>query len=231
MRRITFSPGEFYHIYNRGTEKRNIFLSKNDYRRFLLLLYHCNNTSNVILRLDKRFDPGSREETLIDIGSYCLMPNHFHLLILEKIQGGISRFMQKLATGYTMYFNKRHDHNGVLFQGKFKATHADEDEYLKYLIAYIHLNPVKLFDSKWKENGIFDRKRAEEYLMHYHQSSYLDYLGLKRQENVILSKNVLPDYFTSGTDFKTMVTAWLSYKNKIQGRKQNTRSDLVLVDG
>ena len=217
MRRITFSPGEFYHIYNRGTEKRNIFVSKNDYRRFILLLYHCNNTSNVILRLDKQLGPNSREEILVDICAYCLMPNHFHLLIREKTEGGISRFMQKLATGYTMYFNKRHDRNGVLFQGKFKATHVDKDEYLKYLVAYIHLNPVKLFDSKWKENDIFDRKRAKEYLMQYYQSSYLDCIGLKRPENVILSKNILPAYFTSGMDFKDMVTNWLGYKSLVQG--------------
>src|SRR3989344_9596270 len=100
MKRISFSPGEFYHIYNRGTEKRNIFLSKNDYYRFLLLLYHCNSSKNVVLRLEnKNFDLDPQKETLVDICAYCLMPNHFHLLIHEKIEGGISRFMQKLSTG------------------------------------------------------------------------------------------------------------------------------------
>lgn len=215
MRRITFSPGEFYHIYNRGTEKRNIFLSKNDYHRFLLLLYHCNNTSNVILRLDKQFDPDSREETLVDIGSYCLMPNHFHLLIREKTQGGISRFMQKLSTGYTMYFNKRHEHSGVLFQGKFKSIHVDSDEYLKYVFSYIHLNPVKLIDPNWKENGISNHDKASEYIEKYHYSSYQDYIGVNRPEGVIITKDSMPNYFSSENEYERTVSDWLNFKPEI----------------
>ena len=211
MRKVIFSPGEFYHIYNRGTEKRKIFLSKRDYQRFLLLLYYCNSDSNVVLRLEEQlFSPKSRKEPLVDICFYCLMPNHFHLLIREKIEGGVSRFMQKLSIGYTMYFNKLHERNGVLFQGKFKATHANNDRYLKYLISYIHLNPVKLIDPQWKENGISDRKKAEEYLTRYSGSSYLDYLGIHRPENAIISKDALPDYFNSEKNFKNTVTDWLS---------------------
>ncbi|OGN12866.1 MAG: hypothetical protein A3C71_01035 [Candidatus Yanofskybacteria bacterium RIFCSPHIGHO2_02_FULL_43_15c] len=213
MRKIIFSPGEFYHIYNRGTEKRNIFLRKGDYRRFLLLLYHCNNTSNVVLRLEEQhFNTESHKEPLVDIYSYCLMPNHFHLLIGEKIEGGISRFMQKLSIGYTMYFNKLRERSGALFQGKFKATHADNDRYLKYLISYIHLNPVKLIDPEWKENGISDKEKAEEYLTRFGESSYLDYLGVRRPESAILSKDNFPKYFNSGNDFKNMVIDWLDYQ-------------------
>ncbi len=211
MRRISFTPGEFYHIYNRGTEKRNIFLRKNDYERFLALLFHCNNTANTVLRLEEQlFDESSREDTLVEIGSYCLMPNHFHLLIREKVEGGISRFMQKLSTAYTMYFNRYKQRNGVLFQGKFKATHVNTDRYLKYLIAYIHLNPVKLIDPNWKENGISDRKRAEEYLQRYYFSSFNDYRGIKRAEAGILTPNALPEYFFSVTDFQAYVADWLS---------------------
>lgn len=201
-----------YHLYNRGTEKRDIFLNKHDYYRFLLLLYYCNNDSNVILRLEEEhFKKDPVRNPLVDICSFCLMPNHFHLLVKEKIEGGISRFMQKLAIGYTMYFNKRYERNGVLFQGKFKATHVNEDRYLKYLIAYIHLNPVKLIESQWKKSGISDKKRAEKYLRNYHESSYIDYLGINRPENAIISKNSLLGYFDSRSDFKNTVTDWLNY--------------------
>ena len=153
-----------------------------------------------------------QKETLIDITAYCLMPNHFHLLVHEKTEGGASKFMQKLTTGYTMYFNKRHERNGSLFQGKFKATHVSDDRYLKYLLSYIHLNPVKFIDPLWKENGIRDRTGAAKYLHEYPYSSYRDYLGENRAESKILNKKVLPDYFENKRDFEIEIEDWLSYK-------------------
>jgi len=147
---LPFSTGEYYHIYNRGTEKRDIFLDKADYLRFIVLLYISNNIEAVHisnLREQGKFLRDiinlERKETLVDIGTYCLMPNHFHLLIKEKRAGGISEFMKKISTGYSMYFNKRYERTGRLFEGTFKSVHADSDEYLKYLFAYIHLNPIK----------------------------------------------------------------------------------------
>lgn len=215
-RRTDFAIGEFYHIYNRGTDKRNIFLDQRDYNRFLALLYCCNSTDNVVLRLEEQPFLKQRKETLVDVGCYCLMPNHFHVLLREKCEKGISRFMQKLSTGYTMYFNKRRERNGVLFQGKFKAAHVEEDRYLRYLISYIHLNPVKIIEPRWKENGISGRGKAEKYLNSYAHSSYMDYLDFQRPENVIVSKNIMPEYFNSTFGFKRLVTEWL-----------DTRSDLV----
>ena len=222
-RNISLAPGEFYHLYNRGTEKRDIFSDRADYDRFLSLLYLFNtidavhidtipkprgSTSRNFLESSLETDRG---EDLVDICAYCLMPNHFHLLVQEKKEGGISRFMQKLMTGYTMYFNKRYEHSGGLFQGQFKASHVNEDRYLKYLISYIHLNPVKLIDPLWKENGIKNRHSAENYLRQYGYSSYPDYLGMSRIESKILNKKALPDYFSDTRDFKSDVTDWLEY--------------------
>ena len=222
-RNIIFAPGEFYHLYNRGTEKRNIFSSNADYERFLSLLYLCNGSTPVHLQLQGRtlneVWKTDRGASLIDIGAYCLMPNHFHLLVRETEDSGISRFIQKLTTGYTMYFNKRHERTGVLFQGKFKAIHTRDDNYLKYLIAYIHLNPVKLINPKWKENGITNRKQAEAYLEKYRYSSYLDYIGRDRIEKVILNRRSMPKYFKMPRGFKKSVTEWLSYASP-------SRSDL-----
>lgn len=214
-RSFSFAPGEFYHIYNRGTEKRDIFTSHADYGRFLALLYFANQTDAADLKLQGSTLSETIEERagipLVEIAAYCLMPNHFHLLIRELEEGGISKFMQKLTTGYTMYFNKRHERSGSLFQGKFKATHVSDDRYLRYLISYIHLNPVKLIEPKWKETRIADKERAERYLEAYASSSYLDYLGKERPERMILSREALPEYFSSGIDFKTFVTEWLTY--------------------
>ena len=220
-RNIILTPGEFYHIYNRGTEKRNIFSSQADYDRFLSLLYVSNGDIAVDLKRQGRtlseVSRIDRGQALVDICAYCRMPNHFHLLIREIKEGGVSSFMQKLITGYTMYFNKRHDRTGALFQGKYKATHAQDDSYLSYLISYIHLNPVKLIDSKWKENGIKDRKKAKRHLKSYRYSSYLDYLGVKRIEKIILNKDALPKYFETPEDFETNIADWLKYQPR-QGR-------------
>lgn len=215
-RNITFAPGEYYHIYNRGTEKRLIFKGESDYDRFLSLLYVANSNKPIHLQFQgrtlKELEGADRGESLVDICAYCLMPNHFHLLVREKAPGGMSKFMQKVITGYTMYFNKRHERSGALFQGKFKATHANEDSYLKYLMAYIHLNPIKLIEPMWKEVGVKDMKKAEKYLQQYVGSSFLDYTGQDRIESKIVNRQALPEYFLTSKNFIAELSEWLHFK-------------------
>jgi putative transposase len=203
-RKTSFAVDEYYHIYNRGTEKRQIFLDQNDKERFVKLLYLSNSQKSVVFRdiPQKNFFDFDRGDTLVDIGAYCLMPNHFHLLLREKIENGITLFMLKLGTSYSMYFNTKNKRTGRLFEGTFKATHADSDEYLQYLFAYIHLNPVKLIDHNWKERGLADFNKADDFLRKYIYSSYLDYLkpGF-REEAIILSKKSFPGYFETIKSF------------------------------
>ncbi len=214
-RKFQISVDEFYHVYNRGNNKSKIFLSEAGYKRFQKLLYVCNSTKPVVFKTIQglALDKIERGETLVDIGAYCLMPNHFHLLLREKKEGGTSIFIGKLLTAYSMYFNKKNERIGTLFEGPFQATHADTDEYLKYLFSYIHLNPVKIIDPKWKENGIADRKRAQQYLANYPYSSYLDYAGIAREENLILNKASFPEYFENVKEFSQTINDWLSFKN------------------
>jgi len=154
------------------------------------------------------------EETLVYIGVYCLMPNHFHLLIKEKMENGISKFMQKLLTAYSMYFSKKYKRTGGLFEGKFKSQHISTDRYLKYIFSYIHLNPIKLIEPKWKEKGIRNIKGALIYLKTYQHSSYLDYLNEDRLKLKILDKKEFPKYFSSKNSFEREIFAWLKYKEK-----------------
>lgn len=215
-RKFSFSVGEYYHIYNRGVDKRNIFTNKEDYFRFHKMLYVANGTKPVSYKLIQglplnKIDKG---KNLVAIGAYCLMPNHFHILVKEIVEGGMSAFAAKLSTGYSMYFNKKYDRTGSLFQGTFKAEHVDNDEYLKYLFAYIHLNPVKLIEPNWKETGIRDKKKAEEYLSHYTHSSYSDYMGKDREEKLILSKKEFPEYFSDNRDFSEYIADWLNYADE-----------------
>ena len=227
QRKFDFSIGEFYHIYNRGNGKMDIFLDARDRKRFIFLLLVCNTTKPVVIKnIFRQYIQGrpldqivkdikkEKEETLVDIGVYCLMPNHFHLLLHEKIEGGITKFMSKLLTGYSMYFNKKYERTGSLFEGKFKAEHADKNEYLKYLFAYIHLNPVKLIEPKWRDVGVADMTRVKKHLKEYKYSSYIDYLGGDREEKLILNKEAFPEYFEGFKDFEDFIDEWIDYNKE-----------------
>jgi len=112
LRKQSFATDEYYHLYNRGTEKRIIFLDTQDYEHFLFLMYICNTEKSIILRdIGKFFDRG---ETIVNIGAFCLIPNHFHILVREKMEDDISTYMCKLLTGYSMYFNKKYERTGKL---------------------------------------------------------------------------------------------------------------------
>lgn len=203
--RIPLVSGEFYHLYNRGTDKRKIFGAKRDYERFISTLYLANSQENIRMDNMQRVEEGStllkevfeteRSEPLISIAAYCLMPNHFHLLVRQNIDGGVSKFMQKLITSYTMYFNLKYERNGVLFQGKFKSRLVHEDRYLKYLLAYINLNPYK-----------FAQPSTYDY------SSYKDFAGEQRFQGKLLDKSVLPVYFPEPENFQKEMGEWLNYR-------------------
>lgn len=220
IRKVSFSSGEFYHIYNRGNDKRKIFHDKQDYDYFTKLLYNCNSKNNFklhYLQRSKSFNAFDLEidDPIVSIGAYVLMPNHFHILIIEKIDGGISKFMQKLSTGYAMYYNKKYKRTGGLFESKFKSQHLDTDRYLKYIFSYIHLNIVKLIDSLWKEKGIQDINKAMKFLNEYQYSSYLDYAqNFSRNVSKIINKKDFPDYFPTAKTFEKEILIWLNYNKE-----------------
>jgi putative transposase len=167
QRKISFTTGEVYHIYNRGIDKRTIFEETYDTLRFLDCLREFNNTETIgslyeasfQKKIDKLGGLASKLE-LVNIIAYCLNPNHFHLILEQVAEKGIEKFMHKVGTGYSMYFNNKYKRSGSLFQGKFKAKHVDNNDYLLYLSAYVNLNDrvhqlgglaSKLIRSSWKE--------------------------------------------------------------------------------
>jgi REP element-mobilizing transposase RayT len=214
LRKISFAIGEFYHVYNRGNHKREIFLDSQDRQRFQRLLYLCNGTVPINVRDIRNahidFYGHNRGAQLVAIGAYCLMPNHFHILLTPLIENGASLFMKKLGTSYSMYFNKRYKSVGSLFEGRFKSSHASDDTYLKYLYSYIHLNPAKLRDSHSNEEGEWDISRARDFLATFPYSSLLDYLGEGRGESAIISPDKFPEYFLTKSDHLEEVSSWLS---------------------
>ncbi len=140
------------------------------------------------------------------------MPNHIHLLITPTKENGVPLLMQKIFTGYTMYFNKKNERSGRLFESAFKANLIDKDEYLKYLFAYIHLNPVKLIEPAWRDQGIKNFKKAKEFLDNYRWSSYPAYVN-GEENNPLLNKKSFPEYFCGTKEFKNFIEEWLKYEN------------------
>lgn len=206
LRKQSFVPGEYYHLYNRGTEKRIIFLDEKDYQRFIFLMYICNTQKSIELRnVNELFNRG---ETVVDIGAYCLMPNHFHILVHEKEESGISKYMRKLLTAYSMYFNKKYQRTGKLYEGVFKSTHASSDRYLKYLYSYIHLNPAKLKNKNWKENK--NIVNLLKYVFAYQYSSLKEYMESKFK---IINPSEFPVYFKNLTAHKKELLEWLNFES------------------
>ena len=139
-----FLNNNFYHIFNRGVEKRETFSSKRDYERFLQTVYYYQFggpkpkfSTYTRFRL-KNFNENPK---IVEINCYCLMPNHFHLLVKQTRDSGIHEFMTKLLNSYTKYYNTKHDRVGHLFQGQFKAVNIKNEYQLLQVSRYIHLNP------------------------------------------------------------------------------------------
>lgn len=179
----------YYHIFNRGAHKVDIFLDKNDYKRFQGLLFVSNNKNNIKQDWFKRdfWIKDKPEEKLVDIIAYCIMPNHFHLCVRAKDLKDIEKYMRKLGIGYSMYFNLKYKHSGTIIQGRYKSVFIETDEQLRYTILYIHLNPFGLtrpeVDKYFKLNNLIEAKKISS---KYEFSSYKDYLSVQRTENLII---------------------------------------------
>jgi len=137
--------GEFYHVYNRGVDKRIIYNDHYDSARFLESMREFNVVESVdsiqsVRKHNRVRDRGPTSNRLVNVVSYCLNPNHFHFLLEQIEEGGISEFMKRIGCGYTLFFNKKYSRSGALFQGKYKYKHIPSDDYLKYLSVYVNLN-------------------------------------------------------------------------------------------
>lgn len=220
-RRVPIAPGEWYHCYNRGVDRRRVFLSSRDYERFLMLLYISNGTHRTRA---SNFSSGSltrvlgstkikRGAPLVEIGAYCLMPNHAHFILKESVEGGIAAFMQKVFTGYTMYFNGRHERTGPLFSGSYKSKHLSTDRYFKHAINYVHMNPVELYEPGWK-SGTANIGKIAEKLRAYRYSSLNDHTGESRPESAILGKEVFT-LFDSPTSLSSILFDAQAYYREI----------------
>jgi len=237
MRKETFVNDQYYHIYNRGVDKRDIFLDEDDHFRFLHNMYVFNDIHPILdcsisgiehMPSDRRFvrfqsvrfresntipeieqlKKQPEREKLVEIFCYCLMPNHFHFILKQLKDGGITKFMRKLCVGYANYFNKKYERSGALFQGRFKAVLVETDAQMMHLSRYIHvLNPGEMVEPDIREGKVRDEERLGIFLKKYRWSSYLDFLGFRNYPSLI-TKEFLLGYFKDVKEFERFSTTW-----------------------
>jgi putative transposase len=228
MRRLKFEIGKIYHVFNRGVEKRSIFLSDGDRWRFLQGMYLFNDensSANLLYVLEqergkmhfnilreymsnKKID----RKPLVRILADCLKPNHFHLLLEEIQENGISRFMHKLSTGYTGFFNKKYERVGGLFQGTFKAVEVESDGQLTYLLAYINaINPGQEVEPELKSKAQ-NPKEILEFIKYYPWSTHPEYSG--RRDSIIVDKTIMKNFFSDSKKYEKFITDIIRGKKK-----------------
>lgn len=205
--RDIITPGEYYHIYNRGMKKQRVFLDPLDYARFLCMILYCQSitTINNITYSSAGFikhsmfniKPGTVQKILdnrtVELVAFILLPNHFHLLVkgVGENGSGISTYMQRILNGYTKYFNAKYEQNGHLFQGRFQRVHIADNNQLLYISAYIHKNCREF--PKWR-----DREQL------YRWSSYQDYVRENRWGK-LLQPEIILDQFKDRREYQSWV--------------------------
>lgn len=199
--RTQFEVGEWYHCFNRGIEKRTTFEDPRDYERFLSLLYLANDTVPITLFNEKNLSltdalMSRRKETIVTVGAYCLMPNHYHLVLREESERGISTFMQKIGTAYAMYFNTKNKRTGNLFMKPFRSKHISDDRYFQQVVEYVHFNPAELFEPEWKQGEIRDSASLKKNLLTYPYGSLKDFTDKSLITREILGQEVFNVYRT-----------------------------------
>ena len=179
--------GEYFHIYNRGNSKNNIFLNDDDFKFFILKI---NQNLFPSIYNQNRIHSTPIPENSFSIISYCLMPNHFHFLVKQNSTVTISKLILKVCTSYSKYFNKKYEKVGHVFQDQFKQVFIEDNSYLLWLSAYIHLNPKVA--------------RLTNNAGDYKWSSYADYIGLNKS-SINCEKELIINQFSGCSDYNNFV--------------------------
>lgn len=188
---------EFYHLINRGVDKRRVFMSESDYVRFIHDMYVFNDSQPAPNYIVKAREAERRRDMLVYIHAFSLMPNHYHLLVSPRKKGGMSLFMRKLNMGYAKYVNEKYGRAGVLWQGTFRKVLLERDAHFNYIPYYIHLNPLDMTFPGWRSGKVKNIRGALAFLRSFRWSSYLDYNGMKNFPSILHMAELRPILGTS----------------------------------
>lgn len=215
-----FTKNGIYHIFNRGVDKRRVFLHDKDYLRFIHDLFEFNDVNELPnttyyfswmsggikpIYIQKEREP---RKLLIEILAFCLMPNHYHLLLRQKTEDGIVKFMRRLNMGYAKFFNEKYERSGALFQGRYKAVPITTEAHFIHLPYYIHANPFDLVTPEWRTQKLSNVNNAWKHLESYRWSSHRDYLGLKNFASVT-QRDFLGEILGNPREYEKEFRKWL----------------------
>jgi len=240
-----FVNGEIYHLVLRRGGNELLFGDIDDYYRGIFYIYECNDTKSVKIKerrearakfkkmikkieaekgvkvkvkeLPKALVWKDKRDKIVEVLAFCLMPNHIHLLVRQLKDGGISKFIQKIASGYAAYFKRKYGVKlrGHFFQDRFMAVHIKTEDQLRVVFVYIHTNPVLLIEPEWKEKGIKDVEKTTRFLENYKWSSYPDYLG-KENFPSVTEKNFILNVMGGLEGCQRWVRYWLKFKREMR---------------
>lgn len=208
---------QLIHVLNRGVDKRKIFLDDQDRFRFIHDLFEFNNQEKVknlfyffkkYRDIERRYIKKPPRKLLVQIHAFCLMPNHYHLLLSPKIDTGTPQFMKKLNMGYSKYFNEKYKRKGTLFEGRYKSVAIENESHFIHIPYYIHFNPLDLEAPEWRNNELKNYKKANEFLNSYRWSSHFDYVGKKNFPSVT-QRNFLSEFFEGPKEYEKNIEEWL----------------------
>ncbi len=228
---------EIYHVLSRGVDRRKIFMDDRDRMRFIHDLFEFNDqqpVNNSFHRFSQNNNIVSHHinvkkrprKLLVDLLAFCLMPNHYHLLLRPRIERGISQFMKKLNIGYAKYFNERYKRTGTLFEGRYKSIIVNNDAHFIHLPYYIHLNPLDLKFKEWRSGELRSVREAMKFLNSYRWSSHLDYMDNKNFPSVT-QRNLLNDFWGGAKNYKKGIAEWLK---ELDSENIFDIKDLILED-
>jgi len=223
-RKTELINGEFYHIIERGNDKRKIFLDDEDRLRFINSLLVFNDTapspwqSRAFWKRQKELVMSYQPKNpLVEIHAFALMGNHFHLLIRQITENGITKYTRKLG-GYAYFFNKKYQRTGSLFEGRFRAKLIQTETQLKNNFVYINTNPIELVEPQWKEWKVLNPQKAIQFLgSEYRWSSYQDYLG-KDNFPSLIKKDFFAKLFNGKQEIKNEINSWILSKSSIYSK-------------
>ena len=220
---------EIYHVISRTVGDTVVFDDEKDFFRGIFCIYEFNNCNTVNIwkrrkeravekKVLGRTSPTLQERDMfVEVLAFSFMPNHLHLLLRQIKNDGITKFMQKVGTGFAAYFNKKYNRKGHLFN-KFRAVHIKNDDQLKHAFTYVHTNLISLIEPGWKEKGVKNPKKVKEFLENNRRHSYPDYLGKKNFPSVT-NRDFLLETMGGIEGCKTYVDSWIMYKKEINDSK------------
>ncbi len=237
-RKRPFENGEIYHITTRRIGDKLLFKDIDDYYRGIFSIYEFNNSNPVEIRRRRKARAAFKKklkkmsgnrvaahtEEMIDkrvkfveILTFCIMPNHIHLLLRQLKERGTSKFMQKFGTGYSSYFKEKYNQQGkgYFFQKRFEAVHIKTEDQLRTVFVYVHTNSIPLIEPNWKEKGIAEPEKVIKFLENYKWSSYPDYLGKKNFPSVT-EREFLSEIMGGEQGCRKFVEDWVKYKGEIK---------------